>query len=234
MPSEDRSAADVYDEIAAAYIEDVEGHPYNAHLEFPATTELIPEVAGKRVLDAGCGAGLYTEWLLSEGAEVVGVDASKAMLAEARTRVEGDVEFHEADLAEPLPFADNNFDGIVSGLVLDYIEDWKPLFGEFARVLNPGGFVVLSVKHPFDEFFDGDGENYFAVEGRTKDWDVRDVNIPSYRRPLSAMLNPIIDAGLTIDRVVEPQPTEAFAEACPERYETESKQPVFLAVRATR
>lgn len=230
MPSSDPPAKDAYDALADQYADEIETHPYNAHLEFPAMTDLIPDVDGKRVLDAGCGAGLYTEWLLDRGAEVVGVDASENMLAEARGRVDACVEFHQADLADGLRFAeDDEFDGIVSALVLGYIEDWTPVFEAFARALDDGGFVVCSVKHPFDEFFDGDGEDYFAVERVTKDWDVE---IPYYRRSLSAMLDPILDAGLRIDRVVEPQPTEGFEEAWPERYERESKRPVFIAVRA--
>ena len=46
------------------------------------------------------------------------------------------------------------------------------------------------------------------------------------------MLNPVLEAGLRIDRIAEPRPTAAFEAAWPERYETESRQPVFLAVRA--
>lgn len=230
MPSDEPPAKEAYDVLADQYAEEIETNPYNAHLDFPATTELIPDVDGKRVLDAGCGAGLYTEWLLDEGADVVGVDASEAMLKEARSRAGEEAEFYKSNLAEPLEFAaDGEFDGIVSALVLGYIEDWKPVFEEFARVLTDGGFLVFSVKHPFDEFFDGDGENYFDVERVTKDWDVE---IPYYRRPLSAMLDPILDASLRIDRVVEPQPTEGFKNAWPERYERESKRPVFITIRA--
>ena len=55
--------------------------------------------------------------------------------------------------------------------------------------------------------------------------------MPYHRRPLSAVLNPVLEAGLRIDRVAEPRPT-AFEAPWPERYETEPQQPVFLAVRA--
>lgn len=54
MPSdEDPIAEDAYDELAGDYADDVETNPYNASLEFPATSDLVPEVAGDRVLDAG-------------------------------------------------------------------------------------------------------------------------------------------------------------------------------------
>lgn len=90
-PADDPIAEDAYDALADQYAETVRSNPYNAHLEFPATTALIPDIEGKRVLDAGCGTGVYTEWLLEEGAEsVVGVDGSEEMLAHARDAV-GDV-----------------------------------------------------------------------------------------------------------------------------------------------
>jgi len=228
MPSEDRTPTDAYDELAEEYVEEIESNPYNAHLEFPATTELIPDVDGKRVLDAGCGAGLYTEWLLEGGADVVGVDASEGMLERARERLD-DAALQRVDLSGPLPFRADAFDGVVSGLALGYIEEWRPVFEEFRRVLADGGFVVFSVKHPFDEFPLPAASNYFETERYVKEWAV---DVPYHRRPLSAVLNPVLEAGLRIDRVAEPRPTAAFEAAWPERYETESRQPVFLAVRA--
>lgn len=227
---EDPIATEAYDELAEEYAEQVESNAYNAHLDFPATTGLVPDVAGERVLDAGCGAGQYTEWLLEQGADVVGVDASEGMLAEARERVGQRATLRQADLGQPLSFArDDSFDGVLSALVLDYVPDWEATFAEFARILRPGGFVVVSVTHPFDEFPLSPGANYFDVEERTKEWSTE---VPYYRRPLSAMVNPVLDAGFRLDRLLEPRPTPAFAEKRPEAYETESRRPVFLCLRA--
>lgn len=225
-----------YDALADEYAEEVEASAYNAELEFPGTVALVPDVDGKRVLDAGCGNGRYTEWLLERGADVVAVDASEEMLAHATERVDdraGDrATFHRADLGRRLPFADDGeFDGVVSALVLDYVPDWAATFAEFARVLVPGGFVVASVSHPFDEFHLPERANYFDVEERTKEWSV---DVPYYRRPLARMVNPILDAGFRLDELAEPQPTEGFRERRPERYERESKRPVFLSLRAVK
>jgi len=231
------TAADAYDELATRYVEEVEEGPYNADLEFPATTALIPAVEGLCLLDAGCGAGRYTGWLLDRGAaEVVGVDASARMLATARDRLAARDRtrwtLHRADLGERLAFADSDaFDGIVCAMALDYVEDWGAAFAEFARLLTDGGFLVASVAHPVDEFA-GDGDaNYFETECRVKAWDVE---VPYYRRPLEGMLNPLLEAGFRLETVAEPRPTERFRERWPERYETESRQPVFFAWRAVR
>ena len=236
-PEDDPIAEDAYDALADEYAAEVRESPYNAHLEFPATSDLVPDVDGKRVLDAGCGTGVYTEWLLAQGAsEVVGVDVSEAMLSHARETV-GDadgvgdrVTFHRADLAEPLDVADDgSFDGIVSALALSYVEDWRSTFAEFARVLRPGGFLVFSTGHPLDTLPDDESQSYFEVDRAVKEWSVE---VPFYRRPFGEMINPLLAAGFGLDRVVEPQPTEGFREAMPERYEKESRYPVFLCVRA--
>lgn len=229
MPSgEDPIAEDAYDAIADEYAAEVETNAYNADLEMPATTALVPDVDGTRVLDAGCGTGVYTEWLLDRGADVVGVDVSEAMLAHARERVGDRAELVRADLGEPLEFAvDDSFDGIVSSLALGYVEDWRRTFAEFTRILAPGGFLVFSVKHPLDAL--DEDANYFDVERRTKEWST---DVPYYRRPLSEILGPLVDTGFRIDEVAEPQPTDDFAEKRPERYEKESRRPVFLCVRA--
>jgi SAM-dependent methyltransferase len=231
MPAEDDPiAADAYDQIADAYDEDVKSNAYNAHLEFPATSSLVPDVDGKRVLDAGCGTGGYTAWLLDQGASVVGVDVSEEMLAKARETVDGRADLQRADLGAPLPFDDDSFDGVLSALALGYVRAWRETFAEFSRVLRPGGFLVFSVGHPMDQFTHDGESNYFDVERQTKEWAV---DVPYYRRPFSAVVQPLLEAGFALAELVEPQPTEEFKAVRPERYETESRNPVFLCVRAT-
>ncbi|WP_276254069.1 class I SAM-dependent methyltransferase [Halomontanus rarus] len=231
---DDPIAKAAYDELADTYAADVRTNAYNAELEFPATSSLIPDVAGKRVLDAGCGTGVYTEWLVDQGADVVGVDVSDEMLGHAIEQVGDRAAFRQADLGAPLEFATaQSFDGIVSALALSYVEDWRGVFSEFARLLRPGGFFVFSTGHPLDEFppENDEAENYFEVERLSKEWDV---DVPYYRRPFSEMLNPLLENGFQLDTVVEPQPTAAFEDQRPERYEKESRYPVFLCVRATK
>lgn len=231
---DDPIAKAAYDELADGYAADVRTNAYNAELEFPGTSSLIPDVDGKRVLDAGCGTGVYTEWLVDRGADVVGIDVSDEMLGHAIEQVGDRAEFRQADLGAPLEFATaRSFDGIVSALALSYVADWRSVFSEFGRILRPGGFLVFSTGHPLDEFppENDEAENYFEVERLSKEWDV---DVPYYRRPFSEMLNPLLENGFQLDTVAEPQPTAAFEEQRPERYEKESRYPVFLCVRATK
>jgi len=238
MPPDDADdpiARDAYDELADSYAVDVRENAYNAHLEFPGTTSLVPDVDGKRVLDAGCGTGVYSAWLVERGADVVGVDVSDEMLAHARDALPDDApaEFVQGDLGDGLEFAaDDAFDGIVSALALSYVRDWNHVFAEFRRVLRDGGFLVFSTGHPLDQFGPDApaAENYFQIERLTKEWDVE---VPYYRRPFGELLRPLLANGFRLADVLEPQPTEAFREQRPERYEKEATNPVFICVRAT-
>src|SRR5690348_3951070 len=117
---QDRSMPNPYDQMATVYEADASDNAYNAHYDRPAVLELLGDVANKRVLDAGCGPGLYAEELLARGAEVVAVDASEPMVELARRRVRGEATVMRADLNEPLPFADDEFDVIVCPLVIHY------------------------------------------------------------------------------------------------------------------
>lgn len=231
MAPEDPIAEDAYDALADEYDTEVRTNPYNAHLEFPATTDLIPDVEGKCVLDAGCGTGVYTERLLEQGAaEVVGVDVSREMLDQARASVGDRATFHRADLAGSLEFAaDDSFDGVVCALALSYVRDWQTVFEEFARILAREGFLVFSTAHPLDTLPDEDDQSYFEVDQAVEEWSV---DVPYYRRSFAKVINPLLAAGFELDRIVEPQPTDAFRETMPERYEKESRYPVFLCVRA--
>lgn len=231
-------AYDAYQRLAARFAARIDTAPYNAYYERPATLSLLPDVDGLRALDAGCGPGLYVEWLLDHGAQVVGVDASPDMLAYARQRVQDRAEFHRHDLDQPLDFLpDASFDLVLSALVMHYLKDWDAAFTEFARVLKPGGLFVFSSGHPLDELRFSPTENYFAHEQVTGTWCKNSddpVVVPFYRRPLQAMLNPLADAGFALERVIEPQPTPEFKAADPEDYEKLARQPVFICIRARK
>lgn len=231
-------ALDAYESLAAAYASVIDTKPHNAYYERPATLSLLPDVNGKRVLDAACGPGVYSEWLVSHGADVVALDASPKMVELARRRVGESVDVRLADLSKPLTFLDStSFDIVLSSLTMEYIEDWHSTFREFYRVLRTPGYFVLSVTHPsFDSVY-FKTNNYFETELVGSDWrgfpGVR-VHMPSFRRSLEATLNPLLEVGFRLDRVLEPKPTEEFKEADPKHYRELLLQPSFLCLRATK
>ncbi len=229
-------ALEAYETLAERYAALVETKPHNAYYERPATLSLLPPVQGKRVLDAGCGPGVYAAWLLDHGAEVVALDLSPKMASLAHKRVGQRALILRGDLERPLPFEEASFDLVLSALALDYVEDWAGTFGEFWRILRRPGHLVFSVGHPLADFLFYRSENYFQTEQVACEWRGFGIPVwmPAYRRPLSAVLNPLIAAGFVLERVLEPTPTEQFCQHAPEDYEKLSRQPGFLCVRAAK
>jgi SAM-dependent methyltransferase len=231
MAGDTADARATYDAMAADYVA-VEDNPYNAYYEQPSLRALLPPVAGRRVLDAGCGAGRTSEWLAEQGAEVIGIDASPEMLRRARERVPA-ASFAVADLAEPLAFEDGSFDVAVAALVMHYLRDWVPTLHELRRVLRPDGAFVLSTHHPVaDAELAGIG-NYFAVELLHDRWTLgeRQHDVRFWHRPLSAMFREIRAGGFRIDELVEPQPLPQVRERFPYDWERLTTKPHFLILR---
>ena len=107
--------------------------------------ELIGDVRGKRVLEVGCGDGALAVELAKMGAEVTGVDALERMIEAARERANRSgvpLSLHLGP-AEALPFEGERFDMVVAQTILCFVADGSPAFGEIARVLKPGGRLVI-------------------------------------------------------------------------------------------
>ncbi len=107
---------------------------------------------GKKLLDLACGDGLDASNYDKKGAEVFGIDASKAMIDLAKKNYPH-IEF-TVGLAEKLPYKDNTFDVITSKYAIMTSQDMQPIFDEAFRVLKPGGIFVYLVTHPFRQYFE--------------------------------------------------------------------------------
>jgi SAM-dependent methyltransferase len=106
--------------------------------------DLLGDVAGRRVLDYGCGHGMAAVVLARHGATVTGIDLSAGYIAEARRRAaanEVEVDFRQAD-AEHLPFPDDSFDAVWGCAILHHL-DLQRAAAELRRVLRPGGVAVF-------------------------------------------------------------------------------------------
>lgn len=114
-------------------------------LEQVAVFELAGSLEGLCVLDAGCGDGTYAIGAAARGADVTGVDLSAEVLRAARRRaVNANVQIAliEADVRK-LPFADESFDVALAITVLCFVEDVDAALAELARVLRPGGRLII-------------------------------------------------------------------------------------------
>lgn len=216
----DRDAPAVYDGNAESYAETNPPSEPRAGYEWPMVDTLLPDVDGYRVLDAGTGSGHYASILADRGAEVVGVDASPAMIAVAREQHGEAAAFLRADLRESLPFDAGSFDLVVCQLTLEHVRDWDPVAIEFARVLTADGGLVISTDHPFSTYFvieheppeigaaEAGSADYYAVERYDRNWnhDDQPLLVPFYRRPLREVVRPLFDAGFVLEDLREPAP----------------------------
>jgi len=225
----------LYDEpaLAQAYARVTAANVYNAEYERPAVRVLLGDVRGLDVLDAGAAAGEHSAWLLAHGARVVAIDASEAMVDLSRARLGDAATVLCADLARPLPLARASVDAVLSSLTLHYLEDWIPTLREFARVLRPGGRLVLSTHHP--ALTDDPSADYHAVRLVEESWNgFSEVPVPMrfYHRPLERIVGDVLAAGFTLRALREPRPSAAAEARDPALAARLRTRPWFLIVGA--
>jgi SAM-dependent methyltransferase len=208
---------------------------------------LLPDVAGRRALDLGCGAGQFAHHLATRGAaEVVGVDVSARMLELARAQWEHPRVRYLRAAIEDTRFAPASFDLVVSVLALHYVEDYRGVIERIAGWLMPGGVLVYSTEHPLytarlpDNGWVRDEttgcprwalRDYSDEGARDEAWFVPGVR--KFHRTVATLMNGLADAGLTIERVVEPIPGAQWLERHPSMLD-ERRRPMFLLVRARK
>lgn len=207
-----RSTVDAYDSFAESYSADSEASLQNGYYAHPAIVNLAGDVAGRRILDVGCGAGPIAVKLRDRGAIVAGFDSSAAMLELARKRLGPDTDLRLADLASPLPYPDGAFDDVIAALVLHYLQDWTGPLAELRRVLKPGGRLIAAIDHPFAialmHLMQGDKPDYFETRSWTDEWtfDGHSTLLTFWTRPLHAMTDAFTAAGFRIAVISEPPP----------------------------
>lgn len=207
-----------YDSFAEAYSAENETSLINACYERPAMLDLAGDVAGRRILDAGCGSGPLFAALRDRGAVMTGFDRSTAMLELARRRLGDGADLRVADLGKPLPFPDSAFDDVVVSLVLHYLEDWSAPLAELRRVLRPGGRLILSVNHPMLLKLLRPDTDYFATSQWSEEHSFNgQAGVLTYwHRPLHAMTDAFTAAGFRTAVISEPPPAPSARELFPD------------------
>ena len=187
------SAATVYEQVSARYDADAGGGLFAT--DEPVVAEYLARREPGVALDAACGTGRFAEFLASRGHRVIGVDSSPDMLALARQRVPG-AKFHIAGL-DRLPLPDDSVDVIVCALALEHVARLDPVLAEFARVLRPGGDLVISDVH-HELVTRGSVMTARGPAGEP-------LIAPSYRHQLGDYLRPALSLGLQVKRCEEPR-----------------------------
>jgi SAM-dependent methyltransferase len=228
----------IYTDLADRYARSSATGPPNALYDRPAIRRLLGSVEGRTVLDLGCAAGHLSRELVLAGADVVALDKSERMVAHARRLLDGRARVEVADLGQPLHMIESrSMDLVAASLVLHYLPDWQGVISEIRRVLKPGGALVMSVHHPITGWFRSDKADYHRIELIEERWNVDGVETTAqmWRRPVSAVFAPLLEQGLVIDAVHEPEPDfDAGAVPEPRMRQALNTSPVFLYLRALR
>jgi SAM-dependent methyltransferase len=181
---------------------DEPGNPIIA-LEQPEMWSLFEAYRPGRALDAGCGTGRHARRLVELGHEVTGIDIAPEMLERARAAVPT-ATFRQADIRS-IPAADAEFALVVSGLALAHVADLGGTTAELARVLAPGGRLIVSVLHPFQAIL-GWHAPFEAHDGQR--WFVRE-----HPHTHADYLDVFVATGLRVRRCLEPKLTAVEVEA---------------------
>lgn len=209
----------------------------------PLAADLLS--GAERVLDVGTGEGQVARLAVEGGARVVvGVDPTRGQVAEALRRGGGPL-YARAEAAR-LPFAADSFDAVVACLVFEHIDEVDAAIGEVARVLGPGGRFVFMLNHPLlqtpgsgwidDQFVDPPEQYWRIGPYLTESNEIEEVQkgvfIPFIHRPVSRYVNAVVDAGMRLERMLEPAPPEGFLAKAAE-YREAATIPRLLVLVAT-
>lgn len=181
-----------------------------------ADARLLGDVAGRRILELGCGAAAAARWLATAGAHPVALDLSAGMLrhaAQAAERTGVRVPLVQAD-ALALPFGDGAFDSVCTAFgAIPFVDDSAGAMREVARVLRPGGRWVFSVTHPMRWIFlDDPGEggltavhSYFDRSPYVEQDEQGVATYVEQHRTLGDRIRELVGAGFRLLDLVEPE-----------------------------
>jgi SAM-dependent methyltransferase len=181
-----------------------------------AEAHVLGDVAGRDVLEVGCGAAQCARWLTTQGARAVGLDLSERQLQHAR-RIDDATGVRVpvvTGTATALPFADDAFDVVFSAFgALQFVRGSGDAVGEAARVLRPGGTFAFSVTHPVRWTMPDDPTREGLVVtssywDRTPYVEMDDegaVTYAEHHRTLGDWVGHLHAAGFRLTRLVEPE-----------------------------
>jgi SAM-dependent methyltransferase len=204
--------------------------------QFVLDRPMMARVTGgafSKALDVGCGEGRFCRMLQATGIQTIGIDPTDVLIEHARSKdPAGD---YRIGRAEALEFPDATFDLVVSYLTLVDIPDVRTAIAEMARVLQPGGSLLIAnltsfntagspegwVRHP-------DGMDRFQIDhylDERAEWiSWRGIRIRNWHRPLSLYMSLLLDQGLILRHFAEPSPLDSDPETA-DRYR---RVPYFL------
>lgn len=238
---------EAYDELADSYFKmRMNGgisQFYNEMLEMPTTLRLLGNVRGKKILDLGCGPGRYAKILTENGAKVIGIDNSENSLKIARKEAPK-AEFILGDIEE-LPFKSEEFDIVLSPLVIGHFKNWNKIFKEVRRVLKKGGIFIFSIHNPIREVMEKEKwmfrkfrkvENYFNERSIYDTWGngEKKYTVSHHHKTYGTIINYIVDNGFELAGYEDCKPLSKAKKLYPKEYEQSINMPHFCVWKARK
>ena len=229
-----------WEELAPRWIDHMRNTP-NETREIqldPPVLELCGNVAGKTVVDLGCGEGRFSRKLADRGvARVLGLDRSPKMIKAASDLAGEREEYLVADVEELSFLDDASFDLAVSYLNQCDLPDFESNTREVFRILKPGGRFVVANLHPMRSATglwckDENGNKLHAIldgyfDETERHWTIIDVRVTNFHRSLETYLNGFLNAGFALEKLLEPSATEEEVERFPD-LDDELRVPNFI------
>lgn len=212
--------------------------------EWPALRAMIPDLRGKKILDLGCGFGWHCRYAREQQARsVLGIDLSDNMLERAKEHTNDPAIEYRQMAIEDIDFREAEFDVVLSSLALHYVERFDLVARKVYHCLAAGGSFILSVEHPVftalatqDWHYGPNGERLHWPVDHYQDEGLRqarflDHDVIKYHRTFSSYIHGLVDAGFSIAKLSEPQPTPELVASVPEMKD-ETRRPMFLLIAA--
>lgn len=240
----------IYDnEIFFAGYKKIRENQVNANnlFEIPALFSMMPNLKDKTILDLGCGFGEHCKGFVESGAKkVIGIDISEKMLEIAKQEnADSKITYINMPMENIFELTEK-FDIVISSLAFHYVEDFAGVVKNVYNLLNENGTFIFSQENPLCTCHSG-GQRWtkdengnklylnlsnYGIEGeRESTWFVDDVK--KYHRTFSSIVNTLIEVGFSINKMIEPLPTEEILSQYP-AYKDLFHKPDFLLVKCTK
>lgn len=204
------------------YLQDAseKNNPWKKLSDTPSFITLLGNIAGRRLLDLGCGNGDLCRQLAKRGARVIGLDGSSNMLHEAEMNF-SECTYVLCDLMhDEIPFADSYFDIVTAKMLLDVVSSFKTVSIKAFRILKHKGLYAIEIPHPIRPYikkgksiYKGIVDYREEVQGKIQ---FAETNFSYYHRSISYYINELINMGFVLYKIQEVIVDEKFVKRFPQ------------------
>jgi ubiquinone/menaquinone biosynthesis C-methylase UbiE len=221
----------------------------------PTILRIFGQVEGKQILDAGCGNGYLCRLLSKKGAKMVGVDLSEEAIQMAKTaesKTPLGIQYHVGSLSDLSMLKNDEFDFVVSNIVLCDLPDLDRTFIEIRRVLKPNGKLVFTILHPCfssppirgwvrkpldsdraEDWLHWKVDRYF--DRCIEEWQFGELPpLYGFHRTLSDYIQSLLNNGFTLTEFEEPVPQRKDVEEHYRQLNDGERIPWFLIIGAIK